>query len=101
MNPTIWGVIGPGFLKQVPTISTSGVEGQGFWGFRVWVWDPGFWGFRIWVSVRTYDQSSRIVGIDVDDGRVIHFGHVRTWTAGGLPYTISAHHKPDTETIKP
>ena len=38
MNPTILGVIGPGFLNQVPTL---GVEGLWF-RFRVRVWGSGF-----------------------------------------------------------
>ena len=33
MNPTIWGVIGPGFLNQVPTLAAFGFRVQG----RPWV----------------------------------------------------------------
>ena len=67
-------------------VSGLGVQGVGASGFR------GL-GFRVFF--RTYDQSGRIVGIDVDDGCIIHLGHVRTWTAGGLPQAISPHPKPE------
>ena len=35
MNPTVLGVIGPGFLNQVPTLALR------VWGLGVWVFDLG------------------------------------------------------------
>ena len=40
MNPTILGVIGPGFLNQVPTLGFRAWDSQ-FLG-PLWVWPRGF-----------------------------------------------------------
>ena len=45
MNPPIWGVIGPGFLNQVPTLFRIPL-GCVVWGFGFRVWGLRGLGFR-------------------------------------------------------
>ena len=61
MNPTILGVIGPGFLNQVPTLPVLGAWFRGFKGsgFSLGVQGLGCRGagFRVYQGYRVYNRE--------------------------------------------